>query len=120
MSAPPSRYRTLAARLRPDPYETLRRHRHIRLPASTRSLGLVLTLGLIAAPAAAQTTDYEAEIAALTAHPGVQRALQSIEDQDAATMRDLRELTQIPAPPFMETARAMLILLAQAGIPGVS
>lgn len=90
----------------------------MRLPATTRTLGLALTLGLVATPALAQTSDYEAEIAALTAHPAVQRALQSIEEQDAATMSDLRELTQIPAPPFMETARGVRFreMLEEAGV----
>jgi acetylornithine deacetylase/succinyl-diaminopimelate desuccinylase-like protein len=90
----------------------------MRLPATPRALGLALALGLVATPTLAQTPDYEAEIAALTAHPAVQRALQSIEEQDAATMSDLRELTQIPAPPFMETARGVRFreMLEEAGV----
>ena len=90
----------------------------MRFPTFTRALGLSLAFGLIAMPTAAQTADYEAEIAALAAHPAVQRALQSIEEQDAVTMSNLRELTQIPAPPFMETARGERFreMLEEAGV----
>jgi len=76
-----------------------------------------LAFGLVAPGLSAQTTDYASEIAAIAAHPAVQRAFASVEAQDARTMRDLRELTQIPAPPFMETERGIRFreLLAEAG-----
>jgi tripeptide aminopeptidase len=88
------------------------------LPAIPRSLGLAFALALAATPVLAQTPDYDAEIATLVSHPAVQRALESIEAQDAATMSDLRELTQIPAPPFMETLRGERFreMLEEAGI----
>jgi tripeptide aminopeptidase len=86
--------------------------------ASFRALGLALGLALATTPVSAQTPDYDAEIAALVAHPAVRQAMETIEAQDAATMRDLRELTQIPAPPFMETARGVRFreMLVEAGI----
>ncbi|MEX2467822.1 MAG: M20/M25/M40 family metallo-hydrolase [Gemmatimonadota bacterium] len=88
------------------------------LPASIRAAGAFLALSFAAIPAVAQTPDYDAEIAALAAHPAVQRAMEIIEAEDAATMRDLRELTQIPAPPFMETLRGERFreMLEEAGV----
>ena len=85
---------------------------------SLRALGAVFALGLAAAPVAGQTPDYAAEIAALAAHPAVQRAMEVVEARDAVTMSDLRELTQIPAPPFMETARGVRFreMLEEAGV----
>ena len=67
---------------------------------------------------AQQASDYAAEIARLAEHPPVAEALRTIEEQDAATMRDLRTLTQIPAPPFMETERGLAFrdMLVQAGV----
>ncbi|MDZ7779858.1 MAG: M20/M25/M40 family metallo-hydrolase [Gemmatimonadota bacterium] len=87
-----------------------------RPPINALAVALAFTVGV--APAVAQTPDYEAEIAALTAHGAVQRAMEIIEAEDAATMRDLRELTQIPAPPFMETERGARFreMLEEAGV----
>lgn len=67
---------------------------------------------------AQQASDYAAEIARLAEHPAVAEALRIIEEQDAATMRDLRTLTQIPAPPFMETERGLAFrdMLVEAGV----
>jgi acetylornithine deacetylase/succinyl-diaminopimelate desuccinylase-like protein len=55
-------------------------------------------------------TVYEGELAALAASPAVARALQLVEERDARVMADLLELTEIPAPPFMEEARAARFL----------
>lgn len=81
------------------------------------ALGALVAFGLAASPAWAQTPDYAAEIERIAAHPAVQRAMDLIESNDARTMADLRELTQIPAPPFMETERGLRFqeLLEEAG-----
>ena len=83
----------------------------------TVALGAAVTLGLSVSPAEAQGQDYTAEIQRLAAHPAVQRAMDLIETNDARTMQDLRELTQIPAPPFMETERGVRFreMLEEAG-----
>lgn len=83
-----------------------------------RTLGLGLTLLGAAlcfsislpAPAhgqdqAAASPEVEAEVRAILENPRVQRAFRYLEETDEQTMADLRELTQIPAPPFMEDAR---------------
>lgn len=51
-------------------------------------------------------------------HPAVQAAMEHIEETDDQTMADLRELTQIPAPPFMEEerGRAFLAKLREIGV----
>ncbi len=92
------------------------------------ALGLALAvLGpasiLAAAPpgAAAQAPDPGTEIEELLARSEVQRAMEWIEEHDARTMADLRELTEIPAPPFMEDARAGRFrqMLEEAGVDSV-
>jgi acetylornithine deacetylase/succinyl-diaminopimelate desuccinylase-like protein len=50
------------------------------------------------------------EIARLQADGRVREALRLLETDDARTMADLLELTQIPAPPFMETERGLRFL----------
>jgi acetylornithine deacetylase/succinyl-diaminopimelate desuccinylase-like protein len=50
------------------------------------------------------------EIAALSQRAEVVRALDLLETDDARTMRDLVELTEIEAPPFMEEARGQAFL----------
>lgn len=49
---------------------------------------------------------FDAEIRALLEDPRVAEAFALIEETDEATMRDQVELTEIPAPPFGEEARA--------------
>lgn len=75
---------------------------------------LCLALGLVSLPVmlAAQQPDqvYVDEMARLQADGRVREALRLIEADDARTMSDLRELTQIPAPPFMETERGLRFL----------
>lgn len=78
-----------------------------------------LLLGSSVGSAHAQTGgDYDAQIRQLMNHPAVQAALEHIEETDAQTMADLRELTQIPAPPFMEEERgqAFLAKLREIGV----
>lgn len=88
-----------------------------------RAYGLLaitaLALGSTAATAHAQTGgDYDARIRQLMSHPAVRAALDHVEETDAQTMADLRELTQIPAPPFMEEERgqAFLAKLREIGV----
>jgi len=53
---------------------------------------------------------YQEQLAALAASPAVVRALQLVEERDARVMADLLELTEIPAPPFMEEVRGARFL----------
>lgn len=65
---------------------------------------------------------YHAEIAALLANEQMQLALNHILEIEARSLADLVELTEIPAPPFNEHARAQrfLELLIEAGLNQVS
>ena len=49
---------------------------------------------------------YQNEIKALANHPVIKSAFQTIVDLEPETMQNLLMLTQIPAPPFKEEARA--------------
>ena len=71
----------------------------------------------VALPALAQQ-DAEAEVRALMEHPSIREAFRHIEENDPWTIATLRELTQIPAPPFMEEVRGQrfLELLRESGI----
>ena len=76
----------------------------------TRSLVPVLVLLAPLPVAAFQDTpvaspEIESEVRSILENPRVQEAFRYLEDTDAETMADLRELTQIPAPPFMEEVR---------------
>ena len=79
-----------------------------------RSLTLTLTLTLTLMPAlfaqrsaqrCARGDAYCAEIARLVSNARVQRAFNYFEQTDAAALRELIALTQIPAPPFKEAER---------------
>ncbi len=81
----------------------------------------LLAVALLAAatsPAFAQGTGAEAEVRALMDHPAVQAAFSHIEENDPWTIATLRELTEIPAPPFMEEVRGrrFLELIQEAGV----
>jgi acetylornithine deacetylase/succinyl-diaminopimelate desuccinylase-like protein len=54
----------------------------------------------------AQDARYDADVRRLAERPEVREALRLIERIDPASRDDLITLTQIPAPPFKETARA--------------
>lgn len=77
-------------------------------------LALAATAVALAAPPhlSAQQPErvYVDQIERLRADGRVQEALRLLETDDARTMADLRELTEIPAPPFMETARGLRFL----------
>lgn len=74
-------------------------------------LGLTLTPGAAEGPVAhgvrgaASDTIAVAEVRRLMEDPRVQAAFRYLEENDEQTMADLIELTQIPAPPFMEEVR---------------
>jgi tripeptide aminopeptidase len=65
---------------------------------------------------------YNAEIAALRESPQVQSAMAHILSIEPQSQRDLIELTQIPAPPFEEQARAERFaqMLREAGLNDVT
>ncbi len=84
-----------------------------------RSALPLLALACAVGPLGAQSpAQYDAELRALMAHPAVRSALEHIEETDSETMADLRELTQIPAPPFLEQERgaAFLAKLREIGV----
>ena len=66
---------------------------------------LALILGAFY-PVNAQNQQYDEEISALIARPEMQAAFSLIEELDAESQGQLIELTEIPAPPFMEAERA--------------
>jgi tripeptide aminopeptidase len=86
-------------------------------PSLVSAARLLLAVAL-AAPAAAQAQDYDAQIGQLMSHPAVRSALEHVEQTDDQTMADLRTLTQIPAPPFQEEERglAFLEMLQEIGV----
>ncbi|MDH5589039.1 MAG: M20/M25/M40 family metallo-hydrolase [Gemmatimonadota bacterium] len=69
-------------------------------------------------PSATTGQDVDQEIRALAQHPVVRRAVDLLEETDARTISDLVELTQIPAPPFMEDRRGarFLEMLQELGV----
>lgn len=71
-------------------------------------LFLAGALGSMATPLLAQVPGDPAvvsEVRSILEDPRVQAAFRYLEENDAETMQDLRELTEIPAPPFMEEER---------------
>jgi tripeptide aminopeptidase len=66
----------------------------------------------------AVASEHLERVASLAADPRVQRALRIIEELEPRTLRDHVALTEIPAPPFQEEARARayLRLLREAGV----
>ncbi len=66
----------------------------------------------------AQTSSYDDAVRRLAENAAVKRAMSVVEETDARTMKDLRELTQIPAPSFGEEVRGkrFLALLQEVGV----
>ena len=65
----------------------------------------LLVFGTPGLHAQTASEEFATEARSLAAQPAVQQAFQQIEDWDQAFVDLLIELTQIPAPPFMEEAR---------------
>lgn len=84
---------------------------------SIRGAALVAAAFLPAAALAAQSR-VEESVRRLAQHPTVARAMTVVDDTDARTMAELRELTEIPAPPFGEEVRGrrFLELLQETGV----
>lgn len=72
-------------------------------------------------PAATVLARYQNEIAALRLDPRVQSAMQHVLTLEPRSRADLIELTEIPAPPFKEQARAQRFaeMLSHAGLEEV-
>ena len=93
--------------------------------ASFRAVTLFAAAFLAGVPSTASAQapgfDAEAEVRALMGHPSVQEAFRHIEENDPWTIATLRELTQIPAPPFMEEVRGQRFveLLQESGVDSV-
>lgn len=89
---------------------------------SGRAAPVVLALGVfLPSQALAQEPHYDRELAGLLADPGIQEAFSIIVELEPLTIRDLIDLNQIPAPPFLEEARAheYARLLREAGADSV-
>lgn len=88
-----------------------------------RTPTLATLVVLTAAPLAAQSPEprYVDEVGRIADNPAVREAFRRIEALDAWGMERLLELTQIPAPPFGEEARAARYaeLLREAGADSV-
>jgi acetylornithine deacetylase/succinyl-diaminopimelate desuccinylase-like protein len=71
--------------------------------------------------ARAQTDRHQDEIAGVASRPEIQRAFRAIDALEPETMADLITLTEIPAPPFQETERALAFadMLREAGADSV-
>ncbi|MDP2955139.1 MAG: M20/M25/M40 family metallo-hydrolase [Longimicrobiales bacterium] len=91
------------------------------MPRFLRPLALLYALVIAPVPLDAQSTAFDEEVRRLAQHPAVQRAMALVEEADARTMADLVELTQIPAPPFTETARGARFreMLLELGLDSV-
>lgn len=61
---------------------------------------------LFAAPVQGAESPVEKRVGAMAASPSVKRLLDHLKSQDDASLREQRELAEIPAPPFKEEARA--------------
>ena len=96
-----------------------------RSPFFVATLLLVVTAPVAIAqddPAPEILPEYTAQIASLREDPGVQAALAHIVAIEPQSRRDLIELTEIPAPPFGEQARAMRFaeMLRESGLNDVA
>ena len=86
-----------------------------RLQTAARALALAAALACAAAPAQvlqapAIDAPVDQAMARLLAAPAVQRAMDAVKADHERTLADLKLLTEIPAPPFKEKARAEAFL----------
>ena len=78
---------------------------------ASRLGGLLLLAGVLAGATTSLSAQVPgdpavvSEVRSILEDPRVQAAFRYLEENDAETMQDLRELTEIPAPPFMEEER---------------
>ena len=89
-------------------------------PACVRVVAVLLaTAALQSQPA---DLDPVAEIREIAARPEIRQALAIVQALETGAERELIELTEIPAPPFGEAARAAryAVLLGQAGLDDVA
>lgn len=93
----------------------------MKIPATVLGVG-VLACITGSALAGQRNEDHGAVVARLTARPEIIQALDLARDLEAGAESDLIELTEIPAPPFGEAARAARFaeMLQVAGLPEVS
>lgn len=86
-----------------------------------RSKLVLACLILLPSGLRAQEESFDQEVRELLAHPGVAEAMDIIRELEPKTHADLIYLTEIPAPPFMEEARAQAYaeLLREAGADSV-
>ncbi len=77
------------------------------LPLRVIPIFVFMPMAMFARSAATQEAapDYDVEARELAAHPTIRNAFGIIRDLDAWALERLIELTEIPAPPFMEEAR---------------
>ena len=81
-------------------------HTRPQLLLSALTLGLLLPALGVQAQELEVLPEYEAELAEITADPRVSAALEEVLAMDEENERLLIELTEIPAPPFIEEVRA--------------
>jgi acetylornithine deacetylase/succinyl-diaminopimelate desuccinylase-like protein len=87
-----------------------------------RALAIMLAVALVGAAGAAPAPVEKRHFSKLLRQAPVKAAMKYLRDEDARTLREQIELTQIPAPPFKETARAQEFAarLRAAGLEQVS
>ena len=93
----------------------------MKIPATVLGVGVLVCISG-SALAGQRDGDHGAAVARLTARPEIIQALDLARDLEAGAESDLIELTEIPAPPFGEAARAARFaeMLQVAGLPEVS
>ena len=77
----------------------------MKIPATVLGIGALVCMSA-SALAGQRDEDHGAAVARLTARPEIIQALDLARDLEAGAESDLIELTEIPAPPFGEAARA--------------
>lgn len=96
----------------------------MRQPITATALLLTITATALAQDdqAAEVAPQYAAEIETVLANAGVKEAMSHIEAIEPQSRRDLIELTEIPAPPFKEQARAERFaeMLQESGLTDVT
>ncbi len=71
---------------------------------------IAIAVGLLSAAVAAQTNPYDSTLATVRASDGFKKALAVLDRDHDRLIAEIITLTEIPAPPFKETARAAAYL----------